>query len=93
MKSFEAGNMLIRLAQTEKDYKEIYRLRYFDLILNYNQDQVNHEEIDKIAEELGVSVDCVATTPGLLNGVTLKFPTDLVTYYKVEDQENQKRVA
>ncbi len=47
MKSFEAGNILIRLAQTEKDYKEIYRLRYFDLILNYNQDQVNHEEIDK----------------------------------------------
>ena len=47
MKSVEAGNILIRLAQTEKDYKEIYRLRYFDLILNYNQDQVNHEEIDK----------------------------------------------
>lgn len=47
MRSFESSNILIRLAKTEKDYKEIYRLRYFDLILNYNKEQVSHEEIDK----------------------------------------------
>ncbi len=59
-------------------------------VYNYSD---NREKIDAIAEELGVSVDCVATTPGLLNDVTLKFPTDLVTYRKVEEQEVQRKVA
>lgn len=47
MESFASSNILIKLAETEKEYKEVYRLRYFDLILNYNQEQINCEEIDK----------------------------------------------
>lgn len=77
----------------ERVYEETDEEETEDLWVGVYNYQDNHEKIDSIAEELGVSVDCVATTPGLLNGVTLKFPTDLVTYYKVEDQENQKKVA
>lgn len=47
MNSFEASNILIKLAESKKEYQEVYRLRYFDLILNYNKEHINHEEIDK----------------------------------------------
>ena len=55
----------------------------------------NQEKIDALASELEISVDDLATTPGLLNGLTLKFPTALVTYRKVEEEqeENLRRVA
>lgn len=77
----------------ERVYEETDDAETEDLwvcVYNYSD---NHEQIDALASELGVSVDCVATTPGLLNGVTLKFPTDLVTYRKIEEQESQRRVA
>lgn len=47
MDSFEASNILIKLAESEKEYQEVYRLRYFDLILNYNKEHINQDEIDK----------------------------------------------
>lgn len=77
----------------ERVYEETEEEDTEDLWVGVYNYRDNHEQIDAIAEELGVSVDCVATTPGLLNGVTLKFPTDLVTYHKVEEQENYRKVA
>lgn len=77
----------------ERVYEETDEESTEDLWIGVYNYSNNHEQIDAIADELGVSVDCVATTPGLLNGVTLKFPTDLVTYHKVEEQEAHRRVA
>ena len=45
--AFQTSNILIKLASEKEEYDQIWKLRYFDLILNYNKDQVNEEEIDK----------------------------------------------
>jgi hypothetical protein len=67
----------------------------------YNYDD-NSEKIDEIADELGVSIEIVACTPGLLNGVTLKFPTELRTYDQVvndksnsskDEEEHSRKIA
>lgn len=49
MQSFEKGNILIKLAETKEEYDGLYRLRYFDLLLNYNNDNQNSDEVDKDA--------------------------------------------
>ena len=45
--AFQTSNILIKLASEKEEYDQIWKLRYFDLILNYNQNQVNEEEVDK----------------------------------------------
>lgn len=45
--AFESENILIKLAETKEELEQIYRLRYFDLILDYNKNQVNEFEMDK----------------------------------------------
>lgn len=47
MQSFEKGNILIKLAETKEEYDGLYHLRYFDLLLNYNNDNQNSDEVDK----------------------------------------------
>lgn len=47
MKSFQKGNFLIKLAESKEEYDGLYRLRYFDLLLNYNVNNKNSEELDK----------------------------------------------
>ncbi|MBQ8292462.1 MAG: GNAT family N-acetyltransferase [Bacilli bacterium] len=46
MKSFEKGNIRIKLAETKEEYEGLYRLRYFDLLLNYNINNQNDEQLD-----------------------------------------------
>ena len=45
--TFESDNILIKLAETKEELEQIYRLRYFDLILDYNKNQINENEMDK----------------------------------------------
>lgn len=45
--SFCSNNILIKLAETEEEFEQIYRLRYFELILDYNKNQINENEMDK----------------------------------------------
>lgn len=49
MKSFEKGNIRVKLAKTKEEYEGLYRLRYFDLLLHYNVNNQNIGEIDKDA--------------------------------------------
>jgi len=50
------------------------------------QYDTNKEIIDTIADACGVSAEDICTKKGKLNGVTLKFPLELVTY---ESEENE----
>ena len=47
MESFQSGNILVKLAQTEEEKKGLWKLRYFDLILEYDKDKVSEIEEDK----------------------------------------------
>lgn len=47
MQSFEKGNIRIKLAETKAEYDALYRLRYFDLLLDYNDDNKNVNEVDR----------------------------------------------
>lgn len=47
MESFASANILIKLAETKKEYDQIWKLRYHELLLNYNNNSVNEEEVDK----------------------------------------------
>lgn len=49
MLDFTKGNIRIKLAQTEEEYKQLYRLRYFDLLLDYNSNNLKDDELDKDA--------------------------------------------
>ena len=44
---FETDNYIIKLAETEKEHKDLFRLRYFDLLKYYNQDYYNETQEDK----------------------------------------------
>ena len=44
---FETENYIIKLAETEKEYKNLFRLRYFDLLKYYNKEYSNDEEEDR----------------------------------------------
>ncbi len=45
MKSFQSNNILIKLADTLEERQKVYRLRYLELVLEYNKD--NHDGTDK----------------------------------------------
>lgn len=45
--AFQTSNILIKLASEKEEHDQIWKLRYFDLILNYNENQINEEEVDK----------------------------------------------
>lgn len=45
--NIQSGNILIKLADSEKEYNEIYKLRYQELLLEYDKDKKLEEEIDK----------------------------------------------
>lgn len=62
MESFRSSNILIKIASTAEEKKAVYRLRYFDLVLNYNEAQTNSEEMDKdqyddVCDHL-IAIDC-----------------------------------
>lgn len=44
---FSVNNILIKIAETEEEKQQVYRLRYQDLILDYNKSKVNNLEIDR----------------------------------------------
>lgn len=45
--SFSSGNILVKLANTESEYNQVYKLRYQELLLEYDQTKKFEEEIDK----------------------------------------------
>jgi putative hemolysin len=45
--NFISGNIMIKLAETEKEYNEVFKLRYQELLLEYDKDKKIEEEIDK----------------------------------------------
>lgn len=45
--NIQSGNILVKLADTEKEYNEIFKLRYQELLLEYDKDKRIEEEIDK----------------------------------------------
>ena len=47
MIEIKAGNLLLKLANCEKEYKQLWKLRYRELIKAYNQDHYNADEEDK----------------------------------------------
>ena len=49
MLDFIKGNIRIKLASTQEEIEKMYRLRYFDLLLNYNSNNIREEEKDKDA--------------------------------------------
>lgn len=57
---------------------------YWEALYNYGK---NKERIDRIAAEHNVSYHVVCNKPGYLNGVTLQFPIELVTYEVVPSDE------
>lgn len=54
---FETNKYILKLASTEKEYKDLYRLRYFDLLKSYNENYHNDnledkDEYDKYCDHL-----------------------------------------
>ena len=50
IKSFKqiiSGNILVKLADTLEEYNQVYKLRYQELLLEYNQEKQMEDEIDK----------------------------------------------
>ena len=50
IKSFEqfsSGNILVKLANTPEEYNQVYKLRYQELLLEYNKNVIQENEIDK----------------------------------------------
>ena len=50
MKTFEqfsSGNILVKLASTPEEYNQVYKLRYQELLLEYNKEKEFETEIDK----------------------------------------------
>ena len=47
MEKIRCGNFIVKLAETETEYKQLYKLRYFDLLLHYNHDLKKDIEEDK----------------------------------------------
>lgn len=47
MESFVVNNFIVKLAETEEEYRGLYKLRYFDLLRNYNSSIQNDQEEDK----------------------------------------------
>lgn len=46
-KSFNSGNILIKLAETSDEYMQIYKLRYQELLLEYDKNKKVEDELDK----------------------------------------------
>ena len=46
-KSFNSGNILIKLAETPDEYIQIYKLRYQELLLEYDKEKKVEDELDK----------------------------------------------
>lgn len=47
MIEIKSGNLLLKLANCEKEYKQLWKLRYHELLKAYNQDHYNEFEEDK----------------------------------------------
>lgn len=47
MKSFLVNNLLVKLAETEEEYKSLFKLRYLDLLKSYNTNLNSEIEEDK----------------------------------------------
>lgn len=69
---------------------ESYDSALWECVYNFS---TNKEIIDEVADSLGVSVEEVVKTPGLLNKVTLRFPTELTTYEEIETNNEVRRAA
>ena len=44
---FSSGNILVKLASTPEEYNQVYKLRYQELLLEYNKEKEFETEIDK----------------------------------------------
>lgn len=47
MKSFTVNNLIVKLAESEDEYKSLFRLRYLDLLKSYNENLSSEIEEDK----------------------------------------------
>lgn len=59
--SFISGNFLVKLAQTQDEYNQIYKLRYQDLILEFDEtknlvESIDKDEYDEVCDHL-IAVD------------------------------------
>ena len=85
MESFKSSNILIKLAENADEKNAVYRLRYFDLILNYNEMQTNSSEMDKdLYDEVCDHLIAIDTLTGEVVGtyrlITKKHLTELKTF-------------
>ena len=55
MKSFRVSNFLIKLAETDSEYNGLYKLRYNDLLKNYNKNL--NEEVEEDKDEYDLYCD------------------------------------
>lgn len=69
---------------------ESYDSELWTSVYNFS---TNKKVIDEVADRLGVSVEEVVKTPGMLNKITLRFPTELVTYEQVATEGTMRRAA
>lgn len=61
MDSFKSGSIMIKLAETEEERNQLWKLRYFDLVLEYNKNSINEfqedkDEYDEICDHL-IAID------------------------------------
>lgn len=66
----------------EEDSSEDYDSELWESVYNFSS---NKDIIDKIAEDRGISIEDVVSTPGILKNVTLRFPTELTIYEQVSE--------
>ena len=69
MESFKAGNLLVKIADREEEFKQIWRLRYEELLLSYDssknfESKEDKDEYDEVCDHLII----IDTTNNLVVG-------------------------
>lgn len=64
--------------------------KYWKDLYNYG---TNKGKLDRKASEYNVPIETIASLPGYLSNVTLKFPTELVTLEEIPEEEYRRRAA
>lgn len=69
MESFKAGNLLVKIADKEEEFKQIFRLRYEELLLSYDssknfESKEDKDEYDEVCDHLII----IDTTNNLVVG-------------------------
>lgn len=80
---------LVKHVYEENDDQD-YDSELWTSVYNFS---TNKKVIDEVADRLEASVEEVVKTPGMLNGITLRFPTELVTYEQVATEGTMRRAA